>query len=82
MSEVKSTVREYIEEFITYGDPVADDESLVDAGVIDSTGVMEMVLFLEETWGIEFEENDIDPEFLDTINLITATVEGKMKEAA
>lgn len=82
MSDVATKVREYIEEFVTYGDPVGLDDSLLESDLIDSTGAMEMVLFLEETFNISIEDDEIDPENLDSVNLIAAFVESKHKEAA
>ncbi len=82
MSDVAGKVREYIEEFITYGDPVGDDESLIESGTVDSTGAMELILFLEETFGIEVDDDEIDPENLDSITIIASFVSSKLKEAA
>lgn len=79
---VKDQVRKYVEEFVTYGDPVADDQSLINEGTIDSTGAMELVMFLEETFNIEIDDEEIDPENLDTLNQIESFIEGKTKEAA
>ena len=70
------TIRDYIEEFVLYGDKLeSDDASLVASGMIDSTGAMELVGFVEDTYGIEIPNNEIGPENLDTVNLIVALVE-------
>lgn len=82
MSEVANKVRDYIQEFITYGDPVKDDQSLIESGTVDSTGAMELILFLEETFDIAVEDEEVDPENLDTINIIAKFVENKLKESA
>ncbi|PKL39660.1 MAG: acyl carrier protein [Spirochaetae bacterium HGW-Spirochaetae-1] len=44
------------------------EESLIESGVIDSTGVLELVMFLEETFGIEIDDEELVPENLDSIN--------------
>ena len=75
--EAATTIGNYIEEFVTYGDPVGDDDSLLESDLIDSTGAMELVLFLEETFDIVVDDDEIDPENLDTINLIAEFVERK-----
>jgi acyl carrier protein len=49
----------------------------VDSGVVDSTGVIELVAFLEETFGIEVADEDLIPEHLDTIANIAAFVHSK-----
>lgn len=77
MSDIAAKVRDYIEEFVTYGKPVGDDDSLLESDLIDSTGAMELILFLEETFNIVVDDEDIDPEKLDTINIIANFVESK-----
>jgi len=79
---VKQQIRDYIVEFITYGDPIGDDQSLLESGTIDSTGAMELILYIEETFNVVISDDDIDPSKLDTINLITRLVEDKFASAA
>jgi acyl carrier protein len=79
---IKDQINEYILEFVTYGEPIdGDDASLIESDLIDSTGVMELVMFLEETFGITVEDEDIDPANFETVNLVSAFVERK-KEVA
>ena len=56
--------------------------SLIDAGIIDSTGVLELVGFLEETYGIRIAEHELLPENLDTIDNILRFIGGKRAEGA
>jgi len=53
--DIGGTVRRFIGENFLFSDeePLAEDASLLDAGIIDSTGVLELVSFLEGTFGIE-----------------------------
>ena len=44
--------------------------SLIEAGIIDSTGVLELVGFLEETYGVEIADAELVPENLDSIDNI------------
>lgn len=72
---IEQQVRDYIEEFVLYGDSLeSDTTSLIESGMIDSTGAMEMVLFIEETFGVEVPNKDISPENLDTVIRITNLV--------
>ena len=72
---IAKTVRDYIEETVLYGDPLeSDDTSLIASGMIDSTGAMELVFFLEETYEIEVPPTDITPDNLDTLNRIVGLV--------
>lgn len=50
--------------------PLNDSESLLDLGVVDSTGVLEIVGFIEDTFDIRVEDNELIPENLDSIDRI------------
>ena len=72
---IANTVRGYIEEMVLYGDALeSDDTSLIASGMIDSTGAMELVFYLEETYEIEVPPTDINPDNLDTVNRIVGLV--------
>src|SRR5205807_7990612 len=62
--------RDRIRQFIVYTffvDGFADDESFLLSGIIDSTGMMELVLFLEEEFYIKVQDTDLVPENLDSL---------------
>ena len=44
----------------------SDDDSFLEKGLIDSTGVLELVAFIEEQYGIRFQDDEIIPENLDS----------------
>jgi acyl carrier protein len=83
MSEtIESRIRAFIEENFLFADNVAAfpvDKSLIEAGVIDSTGVLEMVGFLESEFGLKIADADIVPQNLDSIAAITAFVQRKQE---
>ena len=56
---------------------LAGDAALIDAGVIDSTGVLELVDFLEAQYGIRIGDDELVPENLDAIDNIVRFVEAK-----
>lgn len=58
-----------------------DAESLIEAGLVDSTGILELVSFLETTFRIEVADADIVPENLDTVAAIAAFVGRKQSQA-
>ena len=60
---------------------LADDTSFMESGVIDSTGVLELVAFLEETYEFKVEDEEMVPENLDTIGNLCAFVERKANAA-
>jgi acyl carrier protein len=75
---IRSAIRNFIEENFLFqiGDQtLADDQSLLEAGVVDSTGVLELVAFLEDTFHLQIADKDIIPQNLDTVDSITAFVE-------
>jgi acyl carrier protein len=63
-------------------DDISDTDSLLEAGLIDSTGILELVSFLETEFGIRIADADIVPDNLDSIAKIVAYVERKTAIAA
>ncbi len=77
---VKERVRAFIVENFLFGDASqapADDESLIENDVIDSTGVLELVAFIEESFGLTMADGDIVPANLDTLERIAAFVSAR-----
>ena len=54
--------------------------SLIEAGIIDSTGVLELVSFLESTFGIEVADEEMLPENLDSVRAVSAYVTRKLEQ--
>lgn len=75
-------IREYIVKSFLLGedDGFGSSESLLESGVVDSTGIMELVAFVEGTFGIEVNDEDLVPENLDTIESIARFVEHKLAD--
>jgi acyl carrier protein len=73
-------IRTFITTNFYVADPaaLADDASFLDRGIIDSTGVLEVVTFLEDTFGITVGDNEMLPENLDSVGNLTAFVERKL----
>jgi acyl carrier protein len=62
------------------GQGLRDDESFLEAGIIDSTGVLELVEFLEATFGIAVEDEDLVPANLDSVVRVARYVGRKTNE--
>ncbi|BBO81347.1 acyl carrier protein [Desulfosarcina ovata subsp. sediminis] len=79
MADVKGKIRDFIIENFLFGnaDGLQDDTSFLEEGIIDSTGVLELVTFLEETFEIQVDDEELIPENLDSINNVTAYLERK-----
>jgi acyl carrier protein len=55
------------------------DSDLLELRIIDSLGVLKLVLFLEQTFGIQLEDEDLIPENFQTLNRIVTFVEQKLR---
>ncbi len=75
----KERIRQFIETnfYISDKSQLQDETSLLDKGVVDSTGVLEVVAFLESELGVVVDDTEILPENLDSIGRIAAYVERK-----
>ena len=80
MTEIKVKVRDFIIENFLFGNAngLKDDTSFLEEGIIDSTGVLELVTFLEENFAIQVEDEELIPENLDSIDNVTGYLERKM----
>lgn len=61
------------------GAGLADDQSFLESGVIDSTGVLELVAFLEERYGIAVADRELLPENLDSVQNVSRFVARKLE---
>jgi acyl carrier protein len=80
-SDVENKVRKFIEDNFLFREDrtnLDDKESLLNAGLIDSTGVLELVAFLEGEFNIHVADADIVPENLDSISTIASYVRNKV----
>jgi acyl carrier protein len=83
-SSIRDRVTEFVVSSYLFGDhsrSPGGDESLVETGIVDSTGVLEMIEFLESEFGIEVSEEETVPENLDSINRLCRYVEKKQSDS-
>ncbi|ABS25416.1 acyl carrier protein [Anaeromyxobacter sp. Fw109-5] len=80
---VRERVRQFIVENFYVSDPseLADDSLLVTSGVIDSTGMLEMIAFVETEFAIRIDDEEMTPENLESIGRIAAFVARKRQAA-
>jgi len=78
--QVKSDIRNYIVEYFLYGQDngLGEDTSFLEKGLIDSTGILELVSFIEEKYGISVEDEELIPDNFDSINKLSAFIAKKM----
>lgn len=85
MESSRAQIREFIRDNFLFRedrDTIADSESLLDTGVIDSTGVLELVAYLETEFGLDIADADIVPDNLDSIERIDDFVARKLAACA
>ncbi len=81
VNSIRSAVRTFILDrfYVPVPEELADDTSLLEAGVVDSTGVQEVIGFIEEAFQIRVENEEILPEYLDSIDRLTRFVRRKIE---
>jgi acyl carrier protein len=80
LENIKDKIRGFVVENFLFGDtshPLADDASLIDNDIIDSTAVLELVAFIEDGFGIVMADADIVPANLDSLSRIAAFVNAR-----
>ena len=77
-------VREFIVSNFLFGDGanLQDDTSLLDSGTVDSTGVLELIMFLEEKYNLKIDPDEVIPDNLDSINRIVRFLTEKLTAVA
>jgi acyl carrier protein len=78
--KVKQNLRQFVIDNFLFGQAgeLKDDDSFLENGIIDSTGVLELIAFLEEQFGLELAESDLTPDNLDSIDKVTRLVESRI----
>jgi acyl carrier protein len=79
---IKHDIKNFImREFLPGENPeeLTDTTPLISGGVLDSIATLKLVMHMEETFKVSFDPHEVDKENLDTLNLITALVQSKLK---
>jgi acyl carrier protein len=81
MPNIEQELRQFVTDNFPFGpvDDLSNDDSFLDRGIVDSTGVLELVAFLEETYGIAVEDEELVPANLDSINRLLRFLERKLR---
>ncbi len=72
MSDTKRNIRNFIVETFLFGQDsgLTEETSFLEQGIVDSTGVLELVAHLEQTYQIKVKDEELSPDNLDSINAI------------
>ncbi len=77
---IEKQIRRYIADNFLFSDDgyqLPDDTSFLEEGIVDSTGVLELVMFVEETFNVTVEDEEIMPENFDSVAQLAAYIRRK-----
>ena len=80
MEEIRGQIRTFLSDNFYLTGSVADDASLIEQGVLDSTGVLELIAFIERAFDITVEDSEMHPDHLDSLERLTAFVASKWQK--
>ena len=77
--DIKEQIKEFFEDnfMVDFEEDFNDEDSFLENGIIDSTGVLELVLFLEENFDFKVQDEEIIPENLDSFNNLQNYINSK-----
>jgi acyl carrier protein len=83
MQATEQDIRQFIIDNFLFGEldtELSNDDSLLDRGIIDSTGVLELVTFLEDKYAMKIQDDELVPQNLDSVNGLVQFVNRKVHE--
>ena len=83
MQSIERQIREFINDNFLFGqgaDGLNREDSFLDQGIIDSTGVLELVSFIEDSFAIKIADSELVPQNLDSIDNLVRFIERKQEE--
>lgn len=83
MNSIQSDIRNFVADNFLFGeDPesLQNDDSFLETGIIDSTGVLELVAFIEDHYSVEVDDDELVPENLDSITRLIDFIQSKLNE--
>ena len=79
---IEEQIGKYVAENLMFGDngyQLSNDASFLEEGIVDSTGVLELVMFAEETFQVTVADEEIVPDNFDSVAKLAAYIRGKTK---
>ena len=79
--DVKDLIREFIHNEVLdpqNGSKLEDSSELIEAGILDSLGMMKLLAFIEESFSVTLDENALVPENFETVETLSSLVEKTM----
>ena len=84
-SQIRESIRAFLQDNFLYMRPdfvLADDAKLLEQGVIDSMGVLEMMTFIEDTHGVKVEDFEVSEANLGSLNAVASFIAAKQAQSA
>jgi acyl carrier protein len=78
--DVKAQVREFVAQNLLFSDngfEYDDDDSFLQEGIVDSVGVLDLVLFVEEAFAVEVDDQEVTPDNFDSVNKLANYIRSK-----
>ncbi len=75
--EIQARIRDYIAQNLLFSDDgfgYSDNASFLEEGIVDSVGIMELVLFVEENFGLSVDDGDLTPDNFDSVNKLASYI--------
>jgi acyl carrier protein len=82
MTDMRNGIRQFVVDNFLFGQtdrPIGDSDSFLDSGIIDSTGVLELISFLELRYEISIADEELVPANLDSVDRVSSFVERKLE---
>ena len=78
---IKDDIRGFVVDTFLFGedDGLQDDSSFLEEGIVDSTGIMQLVAYLQEQYRVAIEDEELIPDNLDSIGRVATFIEEKMR---
>lgn len=82
---VETEIREYLNQYLLFSEEAFeydDDDSFLENGIVDSVAVMELALFVEETYRITVDDHEITPDNFDSVNKLARYIRSRLNGSA
>lgn len=82
---VETEIREYLNQYLLFSDEAFeydDDDSFLENGIVDSVAVMELALFVEETYRITVDDHEITPDNFDSVDKLAHYIRSRLNGSA
>ena len=79
MNDISTTINEYIANEILKqpGRVINPDEPLISGGIIDSFHLVDLALFIEDTFGVHIDDSELNADTFDTLNQLVALIQAR-----